>query len=92
MTIIRRPAPFVLVSSGHGTMIANIEGMELEALGCADRSLRKFKPQLLIEWIKSDKQALARVLDGYGYRVYEVGINLLALHVTDESNSQITIT
>jgi FkbM family methyltransferase len=69
----------------------DIEGMELEALAGADRSIHKCKPQIQIEWIKSDKQALARMLDEYGYRVYEVGINLIAVHATDESNSQITI-
>lgn len=61
----------------------DIEGMELEALEGAARSIQKFKPQMLIEWIKSDKQALIKLLLGYGYTLYEMGINLLAIHKTD---------
>jgi FkbM family methyltransferase len=68
----------------------DIEGMELETLRGAAQSIQKFKPQMLIEWIKSDKPELQRVLAGHGYKVYELGINLLAIHETDPTNARIT--
>jgi FkbM family methyltransferase len=70
----------------------DIEGMELEALKGADQTIQRWKPILLVEWIKSDKQALIELLAGYGYKVYELSINLLAVHESDPTNSRIQIT
>jgi len=67
----------------------DIEGMELETLRGAERSIIAFKPHMLIEWIKSDKPELMRVLASYGYKVYEAGINLLAIHESDGANAYI---
>lgn len=68
----------------------DIEGMEMEALKGAEQSIRACKPQMLVEWIKTDKQVLWGVLESYGYRIYEVGINFLAVHESDSSNARIT--
>jgi len=67
----------------------DIEGMELEALSGAEQSIAQFKPQMLIEWIKSDKMELLGVLGSYGYKVYELGINLLAVHESDPASARI---
>ena len=69
----------------------DVEGMELEALSGAEQTIRQCKPQLLVEWIKSDKAELLRVLGDYGYVIYEIGINLLAVHQSDRSNAHITV-
>ena len=57
----------------------DIEGMEIEALRGAAEVLSQFKPIILLEWIKSDRQALEDFLIERGYEVKEKGANLLAL-------------
>ncbi|MDL2284956.1 FkbM family methyltransferase [Oxalobacter sp. OttesenSCG-928-P03] len=61
----------------------DIEGMEMEALEGADKTIQKSKPQLIIEKIKSDEQALSRFLSSRGYKIFTMGINLLAIHESD---------
>jgi FkbM family methyltransferase len=61
----------------------DIEGMELEAIEGAIGSIQKFMPQIFIETIKTDKQALSRLLDGFGYAQFQLGMNLLAVHQRD---------
>lgn len=61
----------------------DIEGMELEALSGAGDTIDRCRPQMLIETIKSDKEALLRLLEQKDYLVYPVGINLLAVHRSD---------
>ncbi|WAW09544.1 FkbM family methyltransferase [Oxalobacter vibrioformis] len=60
-----------------------IEGMEMEALEGATQTLEKMKPQLVIEKIKSDEQALTAFLLARGYNIFPLGINLLAIHESD---------
>jgi len=67
----------------------DIEGMEVEALAGGRASIEKFKPQLLIEKIKSNKQALIGFLTQRGYQIHPLGINLLAIHETDPVSAQI---
>lgn len=57
----------------------DVEGMELDALAGARRTLERFRPALFIEWIKSDVDALRAFLDGLGYEVHQVEHNFLAL-------------
>jgi FkbM family methyltransferase len=58
----------------------DIEGMEEEAIQGAKKSIKKFKPILLVEHIKSDKNVLFRLLQDLGYDVHPLGINLLCVH------------
>jgi FkbM family methyltransferase len=61
----------------------DIEGMELEGLAGALKSIAAHKPIMLIETIKTDAVALKRLLDEHGYKQVQVGINVLAIHLTD---------
>ncbi|MFZ6770538.1 FkbM family methyltransferase [Undibacterium sp. Di26W] len=69
----------------------DIEGMEMEALTGAEQSIKQFKPQLLIEKIKSDEDEIRDFLEEYDYEIFNVGINLLAVHSSDPAVSLIVI-
>ncbi len=62
----------------------DIEGMELEALAGSQETIRKYRPILLIEKIKTDNQQLEFWLQDHGYRTMALGINILAVHQSDE--------
>jgi FkbM family methyltransferase len=69
----------------------DIEGMEVEALTGAEKSIGKFKPILLIEKIKSDETAIQDFLAKHDYKVFQAGINLLAVHQDDPTLANINI-
>jgi FkbM family methyltransferase len=57
----------------------DIEGMEEHALAGAKEMFTKHRPIALIEWIKSNKQAMVDYFAALDYEVYEAGGNLLCL-------------
>jgi FkbM family methyltransferase len=67
----------------------DIEGMELEALHGARGIIEKSRPVLLIESIKADREALRVFLQECGYRVIDAGINILAIHLSDPTLTQL---
>lgn len=62
----------------------DVEGMELEVLQGAARSIERSRPIMLIEKIKTDAVQLRSWLEARGYTLLEAGINLLAVHSTDK--------
>lgn len=70
----------------------DIEGMELEGLAGALKTIETHKPHMLIESLKTDAQALRRLLDRHGYKQYQMGINVLAIHADDPSLGKVSIT
>jgi FkbM family methyltransferase len=62
----------------------DVEGMELEVLRGAAKSIAKSKPILLVETIKTDENALRQVLQQFGYQIVKMGQNFLAVHSTDK--------
>jgi FkbM family methyltransferase len=61
----------------------DIEGMEVEALQGGMETITKNTPQLMIEKIKSNEDEIVNLLSPLGYRFFPLGINLLAVHVSD---------
>jgi hypothetical protein len=47
--------------------------------------LARCHPILIVESIKSDKAKLSEALLGHGYRLFGMGLNILAIHETDKS-------
>lgn len=67
----------------------DIEGMEVDALEGAQKTIQKFLPILVIEKIKSDENLLKNFLNSMGYRIYFMGINIVAIHESDPANKLI---
>jgi FkbM family methyltransferase len=70
----------------------DVEGMEIEAIEGAAGSLAQSHPVLIVEAIKSDKAKLREILGGFGYRLFEMGLNLLAIHESDKSLTHVKTT
>ena len=62
----------------------DVEGMEMEVLAGAARSIERYHPVMLIEKIKADATVLKMWLESRGYVILEAGINLLVIHSTDK--------
>ena len=62
----------------------DVEGMELEVLNGASKILKRSRPVMLIEQIKTDTNQLEQFLKDAGYQHYLVGLNVLAVHEADK--------
>jgi FkbM family methyltransferase len=67
----------------------DVEGMELEALEGASRSITQSHPIMLIEKIKTDAEKLREWLKARGYEVIDAGINMLAIHQSDKTLTEV---
>jgi FkbM family methyltransferase len=67
----------------------DVEGMELDALLGARRTLETFKPVLLVEHIKSPPGLLQGHLEGLGYHCIMTPTNILAVHTDDPGVDQV---
>ncbi len=61
----------------------DVEGMEVEALRGAQKTLQTLKPILLVEIIKSDQAVIKGLFDQLGYRYFPAGLSLVAVHTND---------
>ena len=61
----------------------DIEGMEMEALEGARETIERCHPILLIEQIKTGREALSAWLTARGYQPIDAGINIVAVHESD---------
>src|SRR5262249_52962185 len=69
----------------------DIEGMEMEALAGAEDILRRHRPIVIVEFFKSDKVALQSLLEAFDFKVFELRVDLVALHCTDRSLDHVKI-
>jgi FkbM family methyltransferase len=63
----------------------DVEGMETSVLEGAAGTIDRHRPIILAEMIKSNKENLRSKLQALGYEAFEVGVNLLAIHNSDQS-------
>jgi FkbM family methyltransferase len=61
----------------------DVEGMEIPVLHGARDIIARYRPYLLIEHIKTDREALRALLVTFGYQVWTMGMNTLALPADD---------
>lgn len=69
----------------------DIEGMEMEALNGARQVIKQFKPQMIIEKIKSNEVEIQTFLQEFGYKFFPLGLNILAIHPSDPALSRIKV-
>jgi len=69
----------------------DVEGMELDALAGGAKCVDNHHPILLVEMAKTDKNKLRAWFESRDYSVFEVGMNLLALHKTDKCLAHLQI-
>ena len=63
----------------------DVEGMELEVIDGAMQLIEKHKPVLLLEYVKSDSDKILQIFRDLGYATYQLGINVLLIHLDDPS-------
>ena len=68
----------------------DVEGMEVEVLQGGRDLLCKLRPLMIVEAIKADRAALEALLLGMDYRIFPLGINLLAVHAADPTLQHIS--
>lgn len=77
-----------LVTNRVDLIKIDVEGMELDVLEGAQASLLRYKPIMLIEVIKTNRQLLQDRLISLGYKLFPMGINVLAVHESDSLKVQ----
>ena len=65
-------------------IIIDVEGMETDVLAGAAETIARCKPAMMIEIIKTDKEKVEQFLLENQYKIYPMGINILAVHESDE--------
>lgn len=63
----------------------DIEGMEREALAGTADILRRLRPIVVVEFIKSNKSGLRSFLEAHDYKIFELRMDLVAIHRDDPS-------
>ena len=68
----------------------DVEGMELDVLEGARETIARCKPVMVIEIIKTDAAAVNALLKKWGYQIFPLGINILAVHDSDPTLTMIS--
>jgi FkbM family methyltransferase len=69
----------------------DVEGMEAEVLAGAEETITRHMPQMYIEVLKSDVEVIKRILKTLGYRHFDFGPNLFAVHEKDRAGANISM-
>ena len=64
-------------------MKVDVEGMELEVLEGARRTIGAHRPILVLEKLKADENALREYARSFGYQSFDQGLNIVAIHADD---------
>ena len=68
----------------------DVEGMEESVLEGAKLTIRKLKPMLFIEVLKSNPDSIRKKLSSLDYEIFPMGMNLLAVHKKDPTIKDIS--
>jgi FkbM family methyltransferase len=68
----------------------DVEGMEMDVLAGAEKTVNAYRPAMIIEVKKSDWNGLASYLSRHGYLYYPFECNVLAVHKSDSIAECIT--
>ncbi|KND58464.1 methyltransferase FkbM family [Candidatus Burkholderia verschuerenii] len=70
----------------------DVEGMEMDVLRGATNTLKRCTPICLVEYIKSDREALSAYLTDLGYTsIYVAEPNIIAIHESDPTRQNIVL-
>jgi FkbM family methyltransferase len=69
----------------------DVEGMELEVLAGSTDVIRKHRPAMVVEHVKSDAVKLLQWLEALDYQVIASGLNVVAIHKSDPGLANIKI-
>ena len=70
----------------------DVEGMEVDVLQGAEKTIARCQPVMLIEMIKTDQAQVLDFLEKHGYKTFRVSINLLAIHTSDPISQSVNLT
>ncbi len=70
-------------------MKIDVEGMEAEVLEGAANTIADSRPILLIETVKSDMTVIGGFLSRHGYKSFNAGANIVAIHTADPCLEQV---
>jgi FkbM family methyltransferase len=68
----------------------DVERMELDVLAGARQTISRHLPIIIVERLKTDEHALNTLLDSHGYRRFQAGLNILAIHTSDPTLNHIS--
>ena len=90
-----RPVPLVSIDSLAHQRVdlikIDVEGMEEDVLAGATATIRASRPILIVEAAKSDRAALESFMQSHGYKVFPMGLNVLAVHEKDPVSRRVSI-
>ncbi len=69
----------------------DVEGMEEAVIEGAFDSLKKLKPIIFVEILKSNPDEIHKNLTGLGYEIFPMGMNTLAIHKDDPTIKDISV-
>jgi len=69
----------------------DVEGMETDVLTGAAETIARCKPAMMIEIIKTDQAKVEQFLLANQYKIYPMGINILAVHEDDATNQHLVL-
>lgn len=67
----------------------DVEGMEVDVLNGAEKTINRTNPVMIIEIVKTDEAQVDAFLTRHGYCTYSMGMNILAVHKTDKVNQDV---
>jgi FkbM family methyltransferase len=69
----------------------DVEGMEVDVLEGAAETIKRCRPMLFVEILKSDPEKIAAMFRAHDYKMIQAGINVFAFHSSDPVLSDLNL-